>query len=76
MYVSLDKKIMITRNFNTYSVPIFNIKPKIDMKILVVVAMLYAVWLPGLPPIVFESNAGMVYDSMVISVHQNGGERH
>jgi len=54
-----------------YLVPVFNVESKVDMEVLVMVVVENAVWLPGLPPLALESDAGVINDPMVINVQQH-----
>jgi len=55
-------------------VPVLNVESKVDMEVLVVIVMENTVRLPGLPPGSFESDPGVVNDSVVIGVHHYHGE--
>lgn len=46
------------------------------MEILMMVVVEDAVWLPGLPPSTFESDAGMVDDAMIVGVQQHETKGH
>jgi len=52
-------------------VPILDVESEVDMEILVVIVVKYAVWLPGLPPFPLEGDARMINYSVVIDVHQH-----
>ena len=51
-----------------YLIPKFDIESKIDMKVLMMIVVENAIWLPWLPKGLFESDARMINDSMVICV--------
>ena len=53
-----------------YLIPIFNIETEIHMKILMMVIVEDARWLPWLPPVGLEIDSRMVDDAVVISVEQ------
>ena len=44
------------------------------MEVLVVVVMEDTVWLPGLPEVPLEGDAGVVDDAVVVGVQQDEGE--
>ena len=58
-----------------YLIPILDVETKVDVKVLVMVVVKYAVWLPGLPPLALEGNARVIDDPMVIDVQQHQAVR-
>lgn len=65
-------------------IPDFHVEPEVDMEVLMVIVVEDAIWLPWLPPVGLEVDAGMVDDAMVVQVSQdrhenspvNGEENH
>ena len=62
--------------FYLYLIPKFDIESKIDMEVLMMIVVENAIWLPRLPPVLFESDARMINDSMVIRIDHHGRKRN
>ena len=55
-----------------YLIPKFDIESKIDMEVLMMIVVENAIWLPRLPKGLFESDARVINDSMVIRINHDG----
>lgn len=58
----------------THLVPQCTVEAEVDVEVLVMVVMEDTVWLPRLPPVGFEVDAGVVNDAVVVEVHEDGHE--
>ena len=69
-------EILFLKKGRTYLVPIFNVKAKVNMEVLVMVVMENTIRLPRLPPGPLESYSRMINDTMVIGIQKNKGKWH
>ena len=63
-------------NQKTNLIPEFDIKPEINMKVLMVIVVKDAIRLPWLPPIMLKGNPRMINDPMIICVHHDESKRN
>ena len=62
--------------FKSYLIPIFNVKAKVYVEVLVVIVVKNAVRLPWLPPVRLERDARVVDDAVIVNVRHQSAYGH